>query len=140
MKCRATSSKVCACSPTNRHADQSEATVRRNRVLLSKFKSTRSLRNWIQLQFLSDLVDLNFESKTRLRRTVASLWSAWRFVGEHAQTFELVARHFISHSLKRARVERARHTVAAIRTTIEERTEVHRRYRAVFFHPRPDRH
>src|SRR5689334_8914265 len=96
--------------------------------------------NRIELQLFGDFVELDFEPVTRLRRAMPALWTTRRFVSEGANSLKLVARHVIRHGLQRAGVERARHAITAIRTTIEKRLKVHRRDRAVVLHPSLDAH
>ncbi len=94
----------------------------------------------IETQLFSDLVELNLQRITRLRRAVPALWSARRLVGEDTQAIEFVTRHFVSHRLQRARVKRARDAVASVSPAVEKRFEMHRGNRAVFFHPGLDLH
>src|SRR5688500_20187559 len=94
----------------------------------------------IKSQLLGDLVDLHFERRTRLRRTVPAFWSTGRLVGKGSYTLKLVTRHVIRDCLQRARIERARYAVTAIRTTVEVRLKVHRRDRAVVLHAGFDLH
>src|SRR3989442_768013 len=89
----------------------------------------------IEIQLFSNFVEMNFQRVTRLRRAVATLWPARRFVRKDAHAFELVARHLISNSLECAGVERARYAVTSVRAAVKERFEVHRGNRAVFLHP-----
>src|SRR4029078_10738327 len=64
-------------------------------------------------------------------------------VCKHAKPFKFVARHVVSHRLKRACVESACHAIAAIRAAVEHSAKVHRCDRAVpfnsCFHPHRDR-
>src|SRR2546425_9729608 len=87
----------------------------------------------IQTQLFGDLVKVNFECVTRLRRAMPALGPAWRFVGEGAQTLEFVTRNIVSDRLQSSGVERARDSIAAIGPAIKKRFEMHRRDRAVFF-------
>src|SRR5215211_7066913 len=96
--------------------------------------------NRIDAQLFGDLVEMNFEGVTRLRRTVTAFWTTRRFVGESAQALKLVSRHVISHGLQRAGVERARHAVTTVRAAIEKRLKVHRGDRPVVLHARFDFH
>jgi len=88
----------------------------------------------IEPQALGDLVDVHLEREARLRRAVAALGPAGRFVGERPSALELVARHVIGDGLERARVVGARHPVGAISAAVEQRAEVHRGDRAVLGH------
>src|SRR6185503_9226873 len=90
--------------------------------------------NRIHSQLLGDLVEVNFERVTRLRRAVPALWTTRRLVRERTQTLKLVTRHVIRDGLQRAGVERARHAATAIRAAVEKRLEVHRGDRAVVLH------
>src|SRR5262249_21246989 len=74
------------------------------------------------------------------RRAVPAFRSARWFISKHAHAFELIAWHFIRDGLQRAGVESAGHTVTSIRTAVQERFEMHRRNRAVFFHAGLDSH
>src|SRR5258708_24365294 len=96
--------------------------------------------NGIEIQLLRDFVQLNFQSKTRLWRSVPALRPARRFIGEDSETIEFVTRHFISDGLQGSGVERARHSVTSISSTVKKRFEVHRRNRAVLFHSGLDMH
>src|SRR5438128_11584722 len=88
----------------------------------------------IETQLFSNLAELPLQRITRLRRAVSALWSARRLVGEDAQAIEFVTRHFVSHRLQRAGVERARHAVTPVSAAVKKRFEMHRGDRAVFLH------
>src|SRR5262249_40818860 len=98
--------------------------IRSNRVRLHKV--SLSDLNRIESKLFRNLVNMNFERESRLRRAVPPLRSTRRFVSEHAQAFELVAWHIVGHRLKRPRVERARDAVTAVRAAVQKRPEVHR--------------
>ena len=85
----------------------------------------------VKLQLFGNLIEMNLKRVSRLRRAVASLGTAWRFIREDPYTLEFVAWHFISHSLQRARIERAGDAVTAIGSTVEESLEVHPGDRAI---------
>src|SRR6266850_5974115 len=89
----------------------------------------------IQSQLFGDLIEMYLQRVTRLRRAMAALRPARRFVGESAQALEFVTRHVIGDSLQSPGVEGARHSIAAIGPAIKERFEMHRCDRAVFLHP-----
>src|SRR6185436_9850168 len=76
--------------------------------------------NRIHSQLLGDLVELNFQRVAWLWRAVPALRTTRRLVCESSQSLKLVTRHFIRDGLQRARVERTRDTVAAVRTTVEK--------------------
>ncbi len=90
--------------------------IRRDQMLTANL-------NRVELQLFGNLVELNFQRKARLRRAVSALWTARRFVGEHAHALKFVARHVIRHRLQRAGVERARNAVASVSAAIEKRPE-----------------
>src|SRR5712691_1743839 len=92
-------------------------------------------RRGIETQLFGNLVEVNLQSITRLRRAMPALWSTRWLVGEDTQSFEFVTRHFVSHRLQRAGIERARDAIAAVSAAIKKRFEVHRGDRAVFLHP-----
>src|SRR6185369_5311426 len=71
---------------------------------------------------------------------VPALWTTRRFVCKRSYSLKFVTRHFIRHSLQRARVERARDSITPVCTTVEIRLKVHRRDRAVVLHARLDVH
>ena len=97
-------------------------------------------RRRIEFQLFGDLVELNFQRVTRLRRSMSALWTARRLVGKRAQALKFVARHVIGDRLQRAGVERAGDAVAAISAAIEKRLEMHSGDRAVFLHAGLDVH
>src|SRR6185369_15638166 len=68
-----------------------------------------------------DLVDLNLEAESRLRRAVAAFRSARGFVGEAAHRVELVTIDVVGDGLQRARVEGRRDAVAAVRAAVDPR-------------------
>src|SRR5205085_3861996 len=88
----------------------------------------------IEIQLLRNLVEMNFQRVTRLRRAVTTLWPAWWLVREDAHALKLVARHVVRHGLQCAGVKGARYAVTSVRSAIKERFEVHRGNRAVFLH------
>src|SRR5687767_6433799 len=90
--------------------------------------------NRIETELLGNLVEVNFQTITRLRRSMSSLGTARWFVCEHARALKLVTRHLVRHRLQRAGVERAGDTVTSISTAIEKRFKVHRRDGAIFLH------
>src|SRR5712692_1796717 len=94
----------------------------------------------IETQLFGDLVEMNFQRIARLGRAVPALWSARWLVCENTQSFEFVLRHFVSHRLQRAGVERARDAVTPISAAIKKRFEMHRDDRAVFLHSGLDVH
>src|SRR5260370_32531184 len=94
----------------------------------------------IETQLFSDLVELNLQRIWRLRGAVPALWSARRLVGEDTQAIEFVTRHFVSHRLQRAGVERARDSVTAVCAAVKKRFEMHRGDRTVFLHSGLDVH
>ena len=96
--------------------------------------------NRIEIQLLGNLVEVNFQRITRLRRSMSSLRTARWFVCEHARALKLVARHLVRHGLQRAGVERAGDTVTSVGAAVEKRFEVHRRDGAIFLHARLNVH
>src|SRR5215475_3519135 len=96
--------------------------------------------NRIELQLFGDFVYLCLECEPWLRRAVPSLWTAWRLIGEHPESLELVSRYIVGHRLKRAGVKRARDAIAAISAAVQKRSEVHRGDRSVFLHTCLDPH
>src|SRR5438105_11391941 len=83
---------------------------------------------------------MNFQSITRLRRSMSALWTTRRFVREDTRAFKFVARDVVRHSLQSAGVEGAGDSITSVCAAVEERREVHRRDRAVFFHTGLDMH
>src|ERR1051326_7196100 len=94
----------------------------------------------IEIQLLGDLIEMNFQRITWLRRSVPALRSTRRFVRENARSLKFVTRHFVSNGLERAGVEGAGNAVTSICPAVKKRFEVHRRDRAVFLHPGLDVH
>src|SRR6266487_3775397 len=70
-------------------------------------------------------MDLN--SATRLGRPMAALWPTRRLVGKQTHPFKLIAGQCIGHRLQGTCVIGSCHTVRTICSTIQKRTEVHRR-------------
>src|SRR5437879_13150971 len=87
----------------------------------------------IDLQFLSDLVELDFLAEARLRGAMSALGSARRLVGEGAAALITIARNMIGRGLQRARVKTACDSVTTIGATVDQRLQMHSRNRAVFF-------
>ena len=95
--------------------------IRRHRIRFDQMLAAHLRR--IEFQLFGDLVELNFQRITRLRRSVSALWTTRRFVCKRAQSLKLVTRHVISHRLQRAGVERARDAVTAVSAAVEDTTE-----------------
>src|SRR6185436_5460935 len=94
----------------------------------------------IQLQLLGDLVQVNFQSITRLWCPVSSLRTTRRLVGKRAQPLKLITRHVIGDSLQGTGVERAGHPVTAVCPAIKIRLEMHPGDGAVILHSRLNVH
>src|SRR5205085_4910788 len=86
----------------------------------------------IEFEFFCELVEMDFQSETWLRRAVPAFGAARRLVREGAQAPKAITRHFISDGLERTRVERRGDAIRAVSAAVEERVEVHRGDRAVF--------
>src|ERR1041384_1405829 len=77
---------------------------------------------------------MNFQSVTRLRRAVTTLWTTRRFIRKDARALKLVPRHVIRNCLQGAGIERAGDAVTSISSSVQERLEMHRSDRTVFLH------
>ena len=88
----------------------------------------------IDAELFGDFVELDFQRKARLRRAVAALRAARRFIREHAHALEFVRRHIVSHGLQRAGVIDGRQAVTAVAAAVEIGFVLHRLDRAVVFH------
>src|SRR5687768_204375 len=90
----------------------------------------------IERQLFGNLIELDLDSVTWLRRAMAALWTTRRLIREYAHALKLVTRHVVCDCLQCARVERARDAVAAIGAAIQERLEMHSGNRAIFLNAR----
>src|SRR5882672_9299870 len=94
----------------------------------------------IKVQLFGNLVDLNFQRKSRLWCSVAAFWSAGWFVCKRTQTAKSVTRYVVRYGLQRSGIKRRGNAVASIRTSIQERLKIHRCDSAVFLYAGFDFH
>src|SRR5207245_1058280 len=88
---------------------------------------------WINLEFLSDLVELNFLAETRLWSAMATFGAAGWFVGESAATLIAVTGDVIRGGLQCSGVKRAGDSVRAVGTAVDQRLEMHSSDCAILF-------
>src|SRR2546430_9942946 len=120
-------------------ANRSDAEIiRRQRVRLLRNPEAELRR--IDAKRLCDLVDLNLLTEPALRRAVAALRTARRFVREYAAALELVRRDAIGDRLERTPVKRAGDAVRSVRASVEQRLHVHACDRSVVFDARSEPH
>ena len=94
----------------------------------------------IHPQRRGDLVEMDFERESGLRRAVPALRAARRLVREHPRTLKPVSLDVVGDRLQGARVVGAGDTVRSVPPAVEIALEVHRLDRPVFRHAGPDLH
>src|SRR5436853_866664 len=87
--------------------------VRRNEVLPAHFGG-------IEAQLIRDLINLNFESESRLRCSMPPLRTTRSLVRKRAESSKPVPRYLVSYSLKRTRIEGRSDAVASIRPAVKK--------------------
>src|ERR1019366_7672162 len=81
----------CAHDPANAFGEADRADVQvvgRERLWL--FDDAEAVLGGIELELLGDFIELNLLAEPALRRTVAALGAAWRFVGEDAASLKVI--------------------------------------------------
>ena len=126
-------------SKTFRELDGSQSHVIRSHRARC-FDDAKPQLGRIDFQFLGNLVQLHFLPESRLRCAMSAFRPAGRLVRESSAALKAIAWNVIRRRLQRAGVERARHAVRSVRAAINQRLQVHRRDRAVFFHASLESH
>src|SRR5919201_4217649 len=85
----------------------------------------------VEPELFGDLVEVDLESESRLRRAMATLRSARRLVREQPNPLETVARNRVGRGLQCTRVVGRRDAIAAVATAVQEALELHGRDPAI---------
>src|SRR5262249_43707788 len=86
-------------------------------------------------QILSNLIQMDLESKARLRCAMPTLWTARWLIGKNAQALEAVMRDFVGDRLQRPSIENRGHAIAAIPTAIYKCLKMECRDGTIALHP-----
>ena len=94
----------------------------------------------IEPQAVGDLVEVHFKGETRLRSPVAPLRATGSLVGEGTDTVEAILGKVVGHRLQGTGVVGARHSVAAVGSTVEGGLQVLGGQGAILLDPGADLH
>src|SRR5207237_9823884 len=88
-----------------------------------------------ETQIRSNLIEMDLESKARLRCAVPTLWTTRRLIGKHAQSLKAVMRDLVSDRLQRPGVQDRGHAITAISAAIHKCLKMERRDGTIALHP-----